>query len=132
MIRQGHLNEARELAQEARECAEHAGDERFRGIAINDLGIIAKLKGEYPAGLELFQECETLFGRLGNDEAVAAAACNRGEVLAALGRRDEARQIYEGVLEVVRRIERLDNQAATYLSLGTLSRDSGDAEAAEH
>jgi tetratricopeptide (TPR) repeat protein len=121
LIRQYRLDEAQALAKEATEWATKAGDERFRGIALNLLGMIAKLKGDYPTALKLLMEVEELFTRLGNDEAVAAAAGNRGEVLAALGRFDEAERIQQTVLQVDERLDRRDNQAANFLSFGTLA-----------
>ncbi|MEO8434319.1 MAG: tetratricopeptide repeat protein [Pyrinomonadaceae bacterium] len=131
LIRQMRLDEARILAEEGVACAKKAGDERMRGTALSDLGIIAKLKGDYPAAVTLFEEVEKLFTRLGNDEAVAAAAGNRGEVLAALGRFDEAELIQNSVLQTEERLGRRDNQGATCLSLGLLNRQRGDFVAAE-
>ena len=131
LIRQFHLDEAQALAEEATQWATKAGDERFRGIALSLLGQIAKLKGDYPTALKLLTEVEELFTRLGNDEAVAAAAGNRGEVLAALGRFDEAERVQQSVLRVDERLERRDNQAANFLSFGTLAELRGDLASAE-
>ena len=131
LIRQFHLDEAQALAEEATQWATKAGDERFRGIALSLLGQIAKLKGDYPTALKLLTEVEELFTRLGNDEAVAAAAGNRGEVLAALGRFDEAERVQQSVMRVNERLERRDNQAANFLSRGTLAELQGDPASAE-
>ena len=131
LIRQFRLDEAQALAEEATQWATKAGDERFRGTALNLLGMIAKLKGDYPTALKLLTEVEELFTRLGNDEAVAAAAGNRGEVLAALGRFDEAERIQQPVLRVDERLDRRDNQAANFLSRGTLAELQGDLASAE-
>lgn len=131
LIRQFHLDEAQALAEEAAQWATKAGDERFRGTALSHLGMIAKLKGDYPTALRLLTEVEKLFTRLGNDEAVAAAAGNRGEVLAALGRFDEAECIQQAVLRVNERLDRRDNQAANFLSFGTLAQLRGDLASAE-
>ena len=131
LIRQFHLDEARGAAEEAIQWATKAGDERLRGTALNDLGMIAKLKGDYPTALKIFADVEALFTRLGNDEAVAAAAGNRGEVLAALGQLDEAERIHRAVLQIHERLERRDNQGATCLSLGTLARQRGDLVGAQ-
>ena len=131
-IRQLRLDEAKALAEEATQWATKAGDERFRGTALGHLGQIAKLKGDYPTALKLLTEVEELFTRLGNDEAVAAAAGNRGEVLAALGRFDEAERVQQSVLRVNERLERRDNQAANFLSCGTLAELQGDLAGAEN
>lgn len=130
-IRQAQFDEGRALTAEAVDYAKQAGDERLRGTALNNLGIIAKLKEEYPLALDLFTEVEALFARLGNDEAVAAASTNRGEVLAALGQFDEAERIYRTALEINERLGRRENVAATYLSLGVLSRQRDDAAGAQ-
>jgi len=131
LIRQFRLEEAQALAEEAIQWATKAGDERFRGTALGLLGMIAKLKENYPTALKLLTEVEELFTRLGNDEAVAAAAGNRGEVLAALGRFDEAERIQQTVLRVDERLDRRDNQAANFLSFGTLAELRGDLASAE-
>ena len=131
LIRQMHLGEAQTLAEEAIAHARTAGDERMRGTALHNLGMIAKLRGDYPLALEIFAQVEKLFTRLGNDEAVAAAVGNRGEVLAALGQFDEAERMQRWVLQIEEALERLDNQAATCLSLGLLNRKRGDPVAAE-
>jgi tetratricopeptide (TPR) repeat protein len=131
LIRQFRLDEAQALAEEAIQWATKAGDERFRGTALSLLGQIAKLKGDYPTALKLLTEVEELFTRLGNDEAVAAAMGNRGEVLAVLGRFDEAERIQQTVLRVNERLDRRDNQAANFLSFGTLAELQGDLASAE-
>jgi tetratricopeptide (TPR) repeat protein len=131
LIRQLHLDDAKALATEAIAVAKTAGDERLRGTALNDLGLIAKLKGEYDDALSIFSDVEQLFARLGNDAAVAAALGNRGEVLAALGHFDEAQRLQMSVLAVNERLERRDNQGANYLSLGLLEQERGDTAAAE-
>ncbi len=131
LVRQYRLDEAQALAEEATQLATKAGDERLRGTALGLLGMIAKHKGDYPTALRLLTEVEELFTRLGNDEAVAAAAGNRGEVLAALGQFDEAERIQQAVLRVDERLERRDNQAATFLSFGTLAHLRGDLASAE-
>ena len=115
LIRQFRLDEAQALAEEATQWATKAGDERFRGIALSLLGQIAKLKGDYPTALKLLTEVEELFTRLGNDEAVAAAAGNRGEVLAALGRFDEAERILQTVLRVDERLTVATTKPRTFL-----------------
>ena len=131
LIRQLHLDDAQALAEEATQWATKAGDERFRGTALSLLGQIAKLNGDYPTALKLLTEVEELFTRLGNDEAVAAAMGNRGEVLAALGRFDEAERIQEAVMRVDERLDRRDNQAANFLSCGTLAELRGNLASAE-
>lgn len=131
LIRMFRLEEARVLAEEAVQWAVKAGDERLRGTALNDLGIIAKLQQKYPEALKIFAEVEELFARLGNDEAVAAAAGNRGEVLAALGQFDEAERIQRAVLQVSKRLERRDNEGANCLGLGLLAQLRGDLAGAQ-
>ncbi|MEP6495059.1 MAG: tetratricopeptide repeat protein [bacterium] len=130
-IRQRRLDEARAHAEEAIKYAIEAGDERFRGTALSDLGMIAKLRHDYPRALEIFAEVETLFARLGNDDGVAATVGNRSEVLAALGQFDEAERMQLAALAVNERIQRRDNEAATCLSLGELNELRGDAGVAE-
>ena len=129
-IRQMRLNEARAFAEEATHWATVAGDERARGTALCDLGMIAKLQGDSAHALEIFAEVEALFARLGNDEAVAAAAGNRADVLTELGRFDEAERIQLEVLRVTERLDRLDNRAATLMGLGMLAKRRGDPTAA--
>jgi tetratricopeptide (TPR) repeat protein len=130
LIRQMRLDEARSAAEEALEHARRAGDEGGRGIALHNLGMIAKHEDRSESALELFTECETLFARLGNDEATASAQGNRGDVLAGLGRYAEAERLYRSALQIFERIERRDNQGASYLSLGVLEQDRGDRDAA--
>jgi tetratricopeptide (TPR) repeat protein len=129
-IRQFRLDDAEEYATEAIEWATHAGDERLRGIAVNDLGMIAKLRGDYATALERFEEAEQVFDFLGDDAAAVAAAGNRAEVLTALGQLDEAEVILQSTLKTNQHLERLENQAATLLSLASLNRERGnDADA---
>jgi tetratricopeptide (TPR) repeat protein len=132
LIRQMQLDNAKALAMEAIAYAKTAGDERLRGTALNDVAMIAKLRGEYSDAIATFTDVEQLFTRLGNDDAASAAAGNRGEVLAALGQFDEAERIQMSVLEVNERLERRDSQGATCLSLGLLNQRRGDPVAADH
>ncbi|MDQ6831550.1 MAG: tetratricopeptide repeat protein [Gemmatimonadota bacterium] len=125
-IRQFRFGEARALAGEAVAVAAAAGDERQRGTALHDLAMIAKLTGDSHAALAMFAEVETLFTRLGNDDAASAAAGNRGEVLVSLGKYHEAEAIFLAVLQVNQRVERRESEGATYLSLGLLARERGD------
>ena len=131
LIRQTRLDEARLHATEAIDFATQAGDERFRGAALHDLGMIAKLQQDYPRALDIFVEVEALFTRLGNDEAVAASAGNRSEVLSALGQFDEAERIQMAALAVNERLQRRDNEAAICLSLGVLNERRNNLPAAE-
>jgi tetratricopeptide (TPR) repeat protein len=126
-----HLDEARQLAEEAVQWAVKAGDERMRGSALNNLGIIDKLQQEYHEALKVFVEVEELFARLGNDEAVIAAAGNRGEVLAALGQFEEAERVQRAVLQVSERLDRRDTQGANCLSLGMLAQLRRDFDGAQ-
>jgi tetratricopeptide (TPR) repeat protein/NAD-dependent SIR2 family protein deacetylase len=128
LMRQVRLDEARPLAEEAVRWATEAGDERMRGTALNDLGMIARLKGDLPRALEVLTEVEALFARLGNDEAVAAAASNRAYVLAGMGRCDEAEKLHLDALRVNERLERLDNVGSTCMGLGALASERGDPE----
>jgi tetratricopeptide (TPR) repeat protein len=131
LIRQMHLDQAKAHAEEAIGFPRQAGDERARGTALHDIGLIDKIRGDYPEALRIFAEVEALFARLGDDCAAAAATSNRGEIFATLGRFEEAERIQESVLAVVERLDRLDNQGATYLSLGLLEQQRGDLAAAE-
>jgi tetratricopeptide (TPR) repeat protein len=130
-FRNGRFEWAEKLSVEALELATQAGDERLRITIVTDLGIFAKARGEYPVALDRFDEAERLLDWLGDDAALAAAMGNKGEVLAALGRFDEAESLQKRVLDINVRLERLDNQANAYLSLGGLEQARGRYDVAE-
>ncbi len=130
LIRQLELDEAHRLCVEAMDHAKATGDEYMRGTTINLLGLIAKLKADYKDALDLFGQVEHLFARLGDDQAVAAAMSNRGEVLTAQGEYGQAEQVYQQSLAINRRTGRRENEASTYLALGLLERERGNVDAA--
>lgn len=131
LIRQCHLDQARYLAEEAIGWAKVAGDEVARGGALNDLGLIAKLSSDYPAAANLFAEVEEIFLRLGNDDAVAAAMSNQGEVLAALGHFDQALRLQQSALKINERLGRHDNIGSVLLGLGVLEQQRSNLTEAE-
>lgn len=130
LIRQLELDEARRLCEEAMDHAKAIGDEYVRGTTLNLFGLIAKLKADYKNALDLFGQVEQLFSRLGDDQAVAAAMSNRGEVLTAQGEYGQAKQAYQQSLAINQRTGRRENEASTCLALGLLERDRGNIDAA--
>ncbi|MGC4098809.1 MAG: tetratricopeptide repeat protein [Nitrospira sp.] len=132
LIRQLELDEAHRLCEEAMNLAKAIGDEYVRGTTLNLFGLIAKLRADYTAALDLFGQVEQLFARLGDDQAAAAALSNRGEVLTAQGEFNQAEQVYQQSLAINRRTGRRENEASTYLALGLLERDRRNVDAARN
>ncbi|UVT16929.1 MAG: tetratricopeptide repeat protein [Nitrospira sp.] len=130
LIRRLELDEAHRLCEEAMNLAKAIGDEYVRGTTLNLFGLIAKLRADYTAALDLFGQVEQLFTRLGDDQAAGAAMSNRGEVLTAQGAFNQAEQVYQQSLAINRRTGRRENEASTCIALGLLERDRGNVDAA--
>jgi tetratricopeptide (TPR) repeat protein len=129
-IRQRDFENAEHLAQEALENATKAGDEYLIGVSLNNLAIVAQLRNQHAAAFERFQEVERIYSRLGNDDGVATAKANSASVLYALGRAEQAQELYTTALAIYERLDRKESKAATLMSLGNRAREQGECSAA--
>lgn len=127
----GRYAEARSLAEKALDAAVLAGDENGRIMAMNQLGIVAQRLDELPRALEVYEECAHLCTRLGADANAATARGNCADVLALMGRLDEAETLQREVLAELTRLGRQSARAESLISLGWLASRRGESDEAE-
>ncbi|RMH18232.1 MAG: CHAT domain-containing protein, partial [Acidobacteria bacterium] len=104
--REGDLDAARAVLDEALRLARRAQDGRTEGIVLLTLAHLHVLRGEPARGLELAQRAETLFTAAADDKWRASCRARAAQALRDLGRLEEAWQQLEPALEVVEDLRR--------------------------
>ena len=131
---QGHWDQATALHQAALTIARQAGDRVGQADALNELGLLQRMTGDYPAAAASHQQALELYRGLG-DRAGQASALNQlgwaqnenGDYAAAAASHQQAFHLYRDLHHPV-------GEAMAISNLGTLQRLTGDypAAAASH
>jgi tetratricopeptide (TPR) repeat protein len=100
---------------------EDAGVQLARARALNAAGVLAREAGDFAGARPLLTESVALFKTLGENERLANAEQNLGQVLFRQGDRDAARAHLETSLERLRRL----GDKAQALSVGEPRRELG-------
>jgi tetratricopeptide (TPR) repeat protein len=83
---------------------EQIGNQLGMAWALNDLGVVQQLTGDYPAAAASHQQALALFGDLGNRLGQAEALNNLGELSSRTSATGQAREHHNGALEIARDI----------------------------
>ena len=123
------MSEAREAATEGLQQAALRATSRLRASGLLNLGMIARLRGEYVVALKHFANAKTSPG-----VSAATMAWRRrwaiARTLVAMGRAVEAEELFKAAIAVNERIGRRESQAVTLMSLARVARSREDLDAA--
>jgi tetratricopeptide (TPR) repeat protein len=127
---QGHWNEAASLGQAALAAARTIGDQRGQAWALNQLGVVQWLTGDYPAAIASLTRALELFGDLGDQRGQAWALNQLGVVQRVTGDYPAATASLTRALELSRDLDDQRGQTWALHDLGVVQERTGDYPAA--
>ncbi|MFN8636827.1 MAG: adenylate/guanylate cyclase domain-containing protein [Chloroflexota bacterium] len=98
----GEYDRARAMFEEGLALVEKVGDENFRPRYLNSLGWLHVECGDLERGFELNQRAAAGARERGDHESIANADLNLGDICLARGDLASARELFEGVQQLVR------------------------------
>jgi tetratricopeptide (TPR) repeat protein/transcriptional regulator with XRE-family HTH domain len=111
-------------------AARHLGDRLGQAGALNDLGHVRRMTGDYPAAAQVLEEALDLYRDLGDRLGQANALCDLGIARLAMGDYPAGAQVLEQALDLYRDLGDRHGQARALLYLGAALRQRGDYPAA--
>jgi len=122
----GYLSEGKQLLEDVLRRKETQEPSRRRAVALNGLGTLCAVIGDFDAAQSHFEECLRIFQTLGDTGAIASALGNLGNVAIAQGEYELARDRYTESLEITREIGQPQRTAASLGNLGYVALALGD------
>lgn len=127
----GRYDEARARAEEGLARARGAQVRRGEARAVNNLGVIARLTGDFPEALTRFREALDIYRDIGDDAAVATSLNNLSVVLGFdIGDFQRAVDYQLQALAIRERIGDEEGRYQSYNSLGVIYDGLGDEDRA--
>ena len=128
--RDGHWADAITRHTAAIQAARHLGDRLGQAGALNDLGDVRRLTGDYPAAAQVLEQAVGIYRDLGDRLGQANALSNLGAARRAMGDYPAAALAEEQALGIYRDLGDRLGQAAALRHLGYVRRKTGDYLAA--
>jgi tetratricopeptide (TPR) repeat protein len=117
--------------QAAIEAALHLGDRLGQAGALNDLGVVRRLTGDYAAAAQVLEQALGIYRDLSDRLGQANALANLGVVRQLTGEYPSAAQAVEQALVIYRDLGDRGGEVTALNQSGTLHRVSGDLARAE-
>lgn len=99
---------------------------RARAKALNAVGVLAGIQGDYSAARAFFEEAVALFRQLGDTPTVAGILSNLGNIAKSLGEYGRARALQEESLAIRRELGDRQGIANSLANLGNVAHAQGD------
>lgn len=132
-MRQGRLQDALELFQQALKMNQAAQDNRGMAVTFNEMALIYEGEGDLKQAYELYRRAYLLFLKLGHTKNAAMLANNMGGILLEEGQLARAESMFRQAMELARQSGSRDAEAAVHRTLAELARMRGHLEdALEH
>ena len=112
------------------QAARHLSDRLGQAGALNDLGHVRRMTGDYPAAGQVLEEALGIYRDLGDRLGQANALCDLGIARLATGDYPAGAQVLEQALDLYRDLRDRHGQARALLYLGAALRQRGDYPAA--
>jgi tetratricopeptide (TPR) repeat protein/transcriptional regulator with XRE-family HTH domain len=128
--RDGPWGEAITRHTAAIQAAQYLGDRLGHANALNDLGDVRRLTGDYPAAAQVHEQALDIYRDLGNRLGQAGALNDLGLVRRMTGEYPAAAQAHERALEIYRDLGDRLGQANALRELGAVRRLTGSYPAA--
>jgi len=120
----GYMREALHLFRES-------GDRQGEAISLNNLGLIADIRGDYDEAERLHNESLAIMREIGDRRGEAYSLENLGIIFSKRGDLDEAERLYNESLAIKREIGDRQGEAAPLGNLGSIADNRGDYDEAE-
>ena len=127
---QGHWDQALTLHHTALNAARHTGDRLAQADALNNLGTVQRMTGDYPAAAASQIQALEMYRQLGNELGEANALNDLGIVQQATGNYPAAAASQIQALELYRRLGNRPGEANAFNDLGLVQRRTDDYPAA--
>ena len=108
------------------QAARHLSDRLGQAGALNDLGHVRRMTGDYPAAGQVLEEALGIYRDLGDRLGQANALCDLGIARLATGDYPAGAQVLEQALDLYRDLRDRHGQARALLYLGAALRQRGD------
>ena len=130
LFARGHWDQSASLHRAALAAAGQAGDRAGQGGALNELGILQRMTGGYPAAAASMTRALAIFRDIGHRLGQAMATGNLGFVQTLMGDYPAASTSLEQALGMFRSLGDRHGQAMAFLNLGEVQLRMGDYPAA--
>ncbi len=121
---------AQEYYEQALHLCQEIGDTAGEASNINNLAVIAEIKGDAERALTLYQQAQALFHKVGDRDGEGIALGNLGETSASMGNYEAALAYYRQAIQVFTEISHYPDQAWIKNCMGGLLCQMGDLEGA--
>ena len=106
--------------------AEELGDLNEKATALNNIGIIYNIQGNYPGALRRYEKALQIAEQLGDLSGNAIALNNIGEIYRAQGNYSEALKRYEEALQIDEQLGNLSGKAIRLNNIGGIQHAQGN------
>ena len=113
----GYLDEARTHFRQVLDLGQAAGDWRVVARALNQLGEIARFRGDDAVAAERYRQSLTLWRQLAERERIAMVLHNLAPVVARLGDRRQSAELFTESLEISRGLRHMHGVALCLLGI---------------
>ena len=125
LFARGHWDQSNGLLQGALAAARQAGDRAGQAGALNELGILQRMTGDYPVAAASLTEALELYRGLGDRLGQASALDNLGRVQLETGDSHAAAANHQQALALYRDLGHRAGQALAITNLGTVQERTG-------
>ena len=113
----GYLDEARTHFRQVLDLGQAAGDWRVVARALNQLGEIARFRGDDDVAVQRYRQSLTLWRQLAERERIAMVLHNLAPVVARLGDRRQSAELFTESLEISRGLRHMHGVALCLLGI---------------
>jgi class 3 adenylate cyclase/tetratricopeptide (TPR) repeat protein len=104
---------------------EELGNLHRQAVVLNNLGVIAHLRGRWDESVDLYERAHAAWEKAGDRWSASFPSVNKGEVLSDQGRQDEAEPLFREALRIARASRATSRVADVSRYLGTLAARAG-------
>jgi tetratricopeptide (TPR) repeat protein len=119
-------DEAMNCSKTILEIAEKKGDKKWKSLALNNMGLLLKGKGELAKALKYYREALIIDEQLGDLRSKATGLGNIGVILEGRGNLDEALKYYRESLAIAEQLGDLRGKATKLSNIGLLLYSKGE------
>jgi len=125
-INETETDKAAQHLQEGLDLAKKLGDRRVEANALNGLGLVAEIRGNYREAVKNYQVALDLRQMLGDDGGAAGTHTNLGNAYESLGRLDSALNSHRESLVTYERLRDTVRMARAFSNISGVWEESGD------
>jgi tetratricopeptide (TPR) repeat protein len=125
-LHQGYFDKAEEMAREALQISERCGYHKSKALALGNLGMIARVRGDLEESKELYSRSRKIWLCLGEQKWATIALVGLGVTAFRSKEYDQAQSLFELALEENRKLRNDEGIATALTWLGNTARERED------